>query len=75
MKFDMKYKWQKCGGILSGPSHLINEPNDIQYPKSCAWRVEYPDNGGVIRMIINRLNVGNCEKGYIIVRYFIIKSI
>ncbi|KAK0075492.1 hypothetical protein PV325_006820, partial [Microctonus aethiopoides] len=68
MKFDIKYKWQKCGGILSGPSHLINEPNDIEYPKSCAWRVEYPDHGEVIRMTFNRLNVGNCEKGYIIVR-------
>lgn len=68
MKFDLKYKWQKCGGILSGPSHTIRAPTDIDYPKSCAWRAQYPDNGEVIRMTFSRLNVGGCDKGYVIVR-------
>lgn len=68
MKFDLKYKWQKCGGILSGPSHILRPPMNINYPKSCAWRIEFTDRGEVISLSFNRLNLGSCDKGYVIVR-------
>ncbi|XP_034938584.1 cubilin [Chelonus insularis] len=68
MKFNMTYKWQKCGGLLSGPSDIIRAPTDITYPKSCAWRVQYPDSGEAIRLTFNRINLGDCKKSYVIVR-------
>ncbi|XP_057337332.1 cubilin-like isoform X2 [Microplitis mediator] len=68
MNFEIEYWWQRCGGVLSGPSYTIGAPADIPYPKSCAWRVEFPDNGEIIRMSFNRFNIGSCDKGYIIVR-------
>ncbi|XP_044011009.1 cubilin [Aphidius gifuensis] len=68
MKYDIKYKWQNCGGILTGPSNILKAPINITYPISCAWKVEFSDDGEVIMMKFNRLNLDSCDKGYIIVK-------
>ena len=68
MNFDLHYEWQPCGGILTGPSHIIRPPQNVAYPKSCVWHSKFEDPDAVISMSITRINLGSCEKGYIIIK-------
>lgn len=68
MKINLTYEWQKCGGILGGPFHTIQTPRLESFPINCAWEVKFPDNGEIINLKFNSINLGSCEKNYIIVR-------
>ncbi|XP_043273312.1 cubilin-like [Venturia canescens] len=68
ISFDLKYKWQFCGGILTGPRHTIRAPVNVEYPRSCVWHAKYEDPGSAITLVFNRMNMGSCDKGFIIVR-------
>lgn len=68
MSLNLTYEWQTCGGILRGPFHTIQAPKHLPYPINCAWEVEFPDDGEIINLNFNSLNLGSCNKNYIIVR-------
>ncbi|KAH0568173.1 hypothetical protein KQX54_019308 [Cotesia glomerata] len=78
MNFELEYSWQICGGILRGPSHKLEAPkiqqdmtpapNNILYPRDCAWRAEFANDGGVIQLAFTHLDMGSCNDNYIIVR-------
>lgn len=42
--------------------------NNVLYPRNCAWRAEFADDGGVIQLAFTRLDMGSCNDNYIIVR-------
>ncbi|XP_066598353.1 cubilin-like [Prorops nasuta] len=68
LSIDVKYKWQSCGGILGGPTHVIKAPKNVAYPVNCAWKVQYPDSGETLKLSFVKLDLKNCEKSYITVR-------
>ncbi|XP_078037937.1 cubilin [Augochlora pura] len=68
MKFDAQYEWQPCGGTLEGPTHEIETPKNISFPISCAWNINYPDTGELIKLGFSKMNLSSCEKTYITVR-------
>ncbi|XP_043479110.1 cubilin-like isoform X2 [Leptopilina heterotoma] len=68
MKINLTYEWQQCGGVLGGPFHTIRTPIVETFPINCAWEVKFPDNGEIINLNFNSINLGSCEKNYIIVR-------
>ncbi|XP_076766726.1 cubilin [Xylocopa sonorina] len=68
MNFSLDYEWQPCGGVLTGPSHVVRAPKNISFPISCAWKVKYPQITDVIRLRFNRLHLGSCDKNYITIR-------
>ena len=72
MIVNLSYEWQRCGGILRGPFHTIQAPKNLSYPISCAWEVKFPNVGEVLNLKFNGLNLGSCEKNYIIVRYSLV---
>ncbi|XP_058802311.1 cubilin [Phymastichus coffea] len=65
MSFTVTYKWHKCGGILTGPSHKIQALKNITYPVYCAWKVKYPDVDNSILVTFEKMNLGSCDKSYI----------
>ncbi|KAG7199007.1 hypothetical protein KM043_013159 [Ampulex compressa] len=68
MRFNLEYQWQTCGGILRGPSHTVQSPKHISYPINCAWHVDYPTMGEMIKLTFSRFNLGTCDQGYMIIR-------
>lgn len=68
VNFTLDYHWHQCGGLLGGPSHTLTAPRNLTYPIDCAWNARFPDNGEVIVLTVNKMNLGSCTRNYIIVR-------
>lgn len=67
MRFTLEYKWQRCGGIFHGMSHVIKAPKNVSYPINCVWHAKYPNNE-IIRLHFNQLHLGSCDKNYLSIR-------
>ncbi|XP_076296135.1 cubilin [Lasioglossum baleicum] len=68
MNFVLQYEWQPCGGTLEGPTHVIETPKNISFPISCAWNVNYPDTGELIKLSFLKMSMGSCDKTYLSIR-------
>ncbi|KAJ8670094.1 hypothetical protein QAD02_001353 [Eretmocerus hayati] len=68
MNFTVKYKWHKCGGILTGPSDTIRAPKNVTYPVHCAWKVKYPLQDDTIAISFTKMDLGPCSKSYVAIR-------
>ncbi|XP_011637168.1 cubilin-like [Pogonomyrmex barbatus] len=72
INFDLQYRWQSCGGVLSGPSHHITSPNDTPHtitpPINCVWHIDYPE-GETIKLSFTKLELeSNCDRNYLIIK-------
>ncbi|XP_011500246.1 PREDICTED: cubilin-like, partial [Ceratosolen solmsi marchali] len=65
VNFIMKYKWYQCGGILNGPSHIIQAPINMSHPVYCAWKIKYPNIDDSILINFTKMNLSSCDKSYI----------
>ncbi|XP_033326417.2 cubilin [Megalopta genalis] len=68
MSINAQYEWQPCGGVLEGPTHEIETPTNISFPISCAWNINYPDDGELIKLSFSKMNLSSCEKTYVTIR-------
>ncbi|XP_012136673.2 cubilin [Megachile rotundata] len=68
MDFNLTYEWQPCGGILQGLTHVVSVPKNISFPINCAWHVNYPDTGEMIKLHFTRFHLASCESNYIVIR-------
>ncbi|XP_011302978.1 cubilin [Fopius arisanus] len=64
---DVKYQWNRCGALLTGPSHTIRTPVNATFPRNCVWEAVFPEGQGIV-MTLNKLNLKGCDKSYIIVK-------
>jgi hypothetical protein len=65
VNFTMKYKWYQCGGIMNGPSHIIQAPMNVSYPTYCAWKIKYPNIDDTILINFSKMNLSSCDKSYV----------
>ncbi|XP_023314262.1 cubilin homolog isoform X1 [Trichogramma pretiosum] len=71
--FNITYKWHNCGGILHGPSHVIESPTNVSYPVYCAWKVKYPETE-TISVSFDEMKLGSCNESYLHITSRIYKS-